>query len=223
MLRIVGLTIFLLGSSLTYPSLEPDPWASQVSQMKDEAQKGSGTKALFSLVNHLFGVVENTGDVISQLSKNYADLPHISQAGEMISAAGADIPGVFNDLVQGNFQKVLELVPGIKNNITEALDQLPMIREKISNNIAKLVASESIKENIQSVFNFLPENNFVDDIKRTIEEQVDKLPPKEYIEENIQLAFNIIPSADYVNSKIDEFVDQVSPIVEEVNETAGRK
>merc|ERR1719186_161804 len=92
-----------------------------------------------------------------------------------------------------------------------------------SEDIAKLPSSETIKENVQSIFDALPKHEVVDDIRSTFEEHVENIPSKEYIDEIIQMALDNIPSADYVNSKVDEFVAQVSPIVEEMNETGGRK
>eukprot|EP00092_Neocalanus_flemingeri_P030896 GFUD01033553.1.p1 GENE.GFUD01033553.1~~GFUD01033553.1.p1 ORF type:complete len:214 (+),score=80.02 GFUD01033553.1:66-707(+) len=213
MSKFAILTIFLLGSLL----------ASPVPQADDGSQDESGSQAIFSLFSQLAGVVQKTGDVISQLSKNYTDVPELSEAGEKISEAGQNLPGDFNDIVQDNFQKLLELLPSIKHNITEAMNQLPGIREKISENIANLPSSETIKENVQSIFDALPEHEVVAGIRSSFEEHVDKIPSKEYIDENIQLALDNIPSADYVNSKVDEFVDQVSPIVEEMNETGRRK
>eukprot|EP00091_Calanus_sinicus_P019254 TRINITY_DN4751_c0_g1_i2.p1 TRINITY_DN4751_c0_g1~~TRINITY_DN4751_c0_g1_i2.p1 ORF type:complete len:214 (-),score=88.03 TRINITY_DN4751_c0_g1_i2:99-740(-) len=213
MLKLAFLTILLLGSSL----------ASPLPQVEDVVDEDSGSKAIFSLFSQLAGVVKKTGDVISKLSENYTDVPVLTQAGEKIGEAGENLPGDFNDIVQDNFQKLLELLPSIKHNITEAMDHLPGIKKKISENIAKLPSSETIKENVQTIFDVLPEHDVVANIKTTFEEHVDKLPSNDYIDDKIQTALNKIPSADIVNSKVDDFVDQISPIVEELNETGGRK
>eukprot|EP00090_Calanus_glacialis_P042069 TRINITY_DN7472_c0_g1_i3.p1 TRINITY_DN7472_c0_g1~~TRINITY_DN7472_c0_g1_i3.p1 ORF type:complete len:159 (+),score=63.78 TRINITY_DN7472_c0_g1_i3:26-478(+) len=150
-------------------------------------------------------------------------MPELTQAGERISEAGEDLPGDFNDIVQDNFKMLLQILPGIKHNITEAMNHLPGIKKKISENIAKLPSSETIKENVQTIFDVLPEHDIVANIKSTFEEHVDQLPSNDYIDDKIQLALNNIPSADIVNSKVDDFVDQISPMVEELNETGGRQ
>jgi len=198
MFKLAVITILLVESSLGSP----------VPQTDESDKEESGSQAIFSLFSQLAGVVQKTGDVISQLSKNYTDLPELSLAGEKISEAGESAPDDFNDIVQDNFQKLLKLLPGIKHNITEAMNQLPGIREKISENIAKLPSSDTIKENVESILDFLPEHQIVDDIRSTFEEHVDKIPSADYIDSNIQMALDNIPSADYVNSKVDEFVDQ---------------
>merc|ERR1711971_490957 len=213
MLKLAFVTILLLGSSL----------ASPLPQVEDVADEDSGSNAIFSLFSQLAGVVKKTGDVISKLSENYTDVPVLTHAGEKISEAGEKLPGDFNDIVQDNFQKLLELLPRIKHNITEAMDHLPGIKKKISENIAKLPSSETIKENVQTIFEVLPEHDVVSNIKSRFEEHVDKLPSNDYIDDKIQTALNKIPSADIVNSKVDDFVDQISPIVEELNETGGHK
>ena len=53
--------------------------------MKNLSDSESGSKAIFSLFNQLAGVVKKTGDVISQLSKNYTEMPELTQAGEMVN------------------------------------------------------------------------------------------------------------------------------------------
>ena len=88
------------------------------------------------------------------------------------------------------------------------MNHLPGIKKKISENIAKLPSSETIKENAQTIFDVLPEHDVVDNIKSTFEEHIDQLPSNDYIDEKIQIALNNIPSADIVNSKVDDFVDQ---------------
>ena len=88
------------------------------------------------------------------------------------------------------------------------MDHLPGIRKKISENIAKLPSSETIKENVQTIFDVLPEHDVIANIKSTFEEHVDLLPSNDYIDEKIQTALNSIPSADIVNSKVDDFVDR---------------
>eukprot|EP00090_Calanus_glacialis_P042072 TRINITY_DN7472_c0_g1_i6.p1 TRINITY_DN7472_c0_g1~~TRINITY_DN7472_c0_g1_i6.p1 ORF type:complete len:224 (+),score=82.57 TRINITY_DN7472_c0_g1_i6:37-672(+) len=211
MYKVAVVSIFLLGTSFGSP----------VPQVEDKEE--SGSKAIFSLFSQLASVVQKTGDVISKLSENYTDVPELAQAGEKISEAGENLPGDFKDIVQDNFQKLLELLPSIKHNITEAMNHLPGIKKKISENIAKLPSSETIKENVQTIFDVLPEHDVVAKIKSKFEEHVDQLPSNDYIDDKIQLALNNIPSADIVNSKVDDFVDQISPIVEELNETGGRK
>eukprot|EP00090_Calanus_glacialis_P042075 TRINITY_DN7472_c0_g1_i9.p1 TRINITY_DN7472_c0_g1~~TRINITY_DN7472_c0_g1_i9.p1 ORF type:complete len:224 (+),score=82.83 TRINITY_DN7472_c0_g1_i9:37-672(+) len=211
MYKVAVVSIFLLGTSFGSP----------VPQVEDKEE--SGSKAIFSLFSQLASVVQKTGDVISKLSENYTDVPELAQAGEKISEAGENLPGDFKDIVQDNFQKLLELLPSIKHNITEAMNHLPGIKKKISENIAKLPSSETIKENVQTIFDVLPEHDVVAKIKSKFEEHVDQLPSNDYIDDKIQMALNNIPSADIVNSKVDDFVDQISPIVEELNETGGRK
>ena len=88
------------------------------------------------------------------------------------------------------------------------MNHLPGIKKKISENIAKLPSSETIKENVQTIFDVLPEHDIVANIKSTFEEHVDQLPSNDYIDDKIQMALNNIPSADMVNSKVDDFVDQ---------------
>eukprot|EP00090_Calanus_glacialis_P042070 TRINITY_DN7472_c0_g1_i4.p1 TRINITY_DN7472_c0_g1~~TRINITY_DN7472_c0_g1_i4.p1 ORF type:complete len:227 (+),score=83.30 TRINITY_DN7472_c0_g1_i4:37-681(+) len=214
MYKVAVVSIFLLGTSFGSP----------VPQVEDKEE--SGSKAIFSLFSQLASVVQKTGDVISQLSKNYTDMPELTQAGERISEAGEDLPGDFNDIVQDNFKMLLQILPGIKHNITEAMNQLPGIREQISENIDMLPTKDDIKDNVEPLLEALgvfAEDDVVDDIRSQIEDHVDSLPSKDYIDENIQMALDNIPSADYVNSRVDDFLDQVSPIVEELNETGGRK
>merc|ERR1712106_717103 len=196
MFKLAFLTIFVLGSALATP-------------VPQKAEEDSGSKAIFSLFSQLAGVVQKTGDVISKLSENYTDVPELVQAGEKISEAGEKLPGNFNDIVQDNFQKLLELLPSIK--------------QKISENIAMLPSSETIKENVQTIFDVLPEHEVVANIKSKIDEHVDNLPSNDYIDEQIQMALDTIPSANTVTGEVDEFVDQISPIVEELNETGFRK
>merc|ERR1712123_422579 len=177
MFKLAFLTIFVLGSVLATP-------------VPQKAEEDSGSKAIFSLFSQLAGVVQKTGDVISKLSENYTDVPELVQAGE---------------------------------NISEAINQLPGIKQKISENIARLPSSETIKENVQTIFDVLPEHEVVANIKSRIDEHVDNLPSNDYIDEQIQMALDNIPSANTVTGKVDEFVDQISPIVEELNETGFRK
>ena len=87
------------------------------------------------------------------------------------------------------------------------MNHLPGIKKKISENIAKLPSSETIKENVQIIFDILPEQDVVADIKSTFEDHVDQLPSKDYIDDTIEMALHSIPSADIVNSKVDDFVD----------------
>jgi len=188
-----------------------------------EENSDTSSQAIFSLFSQLASAVQKTGEVITKLSENYTEVPEIAEAGERISEAGETLPGEFNDIVQDNFQKLLELLPSVKHNITEAMNQLPGIRKTISENVAKLPSSETIKENVQTIFDVLPEHDLVDSIKNTIDEHVDKIPSNDYIDEQIQRALDQIPSADIVNSRVDEFVDQISPVVEQLNETGGRK
>ena len=128
-----------------------------------------------------------------------------------ISEAGEDLPGDFNDIVQDNFKMLLQILPGIKHNITEAMNQLPGIREQISENIDMLPTKDDIKDNVEPLLEALgvfAEDDVVDDIRSQIEDHVDSLPSKDYIDENIQTALDNIPSADYVNSRVDDFLDQ---------------
>ena len=53
--------------------------------MKKILNSESGSKAIFSLFNQLAGVVKKTGDVISQLSKNYTDMTELTQAGQRVN------------------------------------------------------------------------------------------------------------------------------------------
>ena len=59
------------------------------------------------------------------------------------------LPSDFNDLVQDNFQMLLQVIPSIKNNVTEAMDQLPGISEQISENIDMLPSKDDIKDKIE--------------------------------------------------------------------------
>jgi hypothetical protein len=52
--------------------------------MKNLPNSESGSKAIFTLFSQLASVVQKTGDVISQLSKNYTDMPELTQAGERV-------------------------------------------------------------------------------------------------------------------------------------------
>ena len=128
-----------------------------------------------------------------------------------VSEAGEKLPGDFNDIVQDNFKMLLQILPGIKHNITEAMNQLPGIREQISENIDMLPTKDDIKDNVEPLLEALgvfTEVDVVEDIRSKIEDHVDSLPSKDYIDENIQMALDTIPSADYVNSRVDYFVDQ---------------
>merc|ERR1711892_1574397 len=214
MKNLLFISIFLVGSSFSSP----------IPQAGDLSEEESGSQAIFSLFQQLASVVEKTGDVISQLStSNYTQL---SKVGERISRVGEELPSDLNDLVQDNFQMLLQAIPSIKNNVTEAMDQLPGIREQISENIDMLPSKEDIKDNIEPFLEALgvfAEDDYVDDLRSRIEDHVDSFPSKDYIDENIQMALDKIPSADYVNSNVDQFVDQVASVVEELNETGGRK
>ena len=86
------------------------------------------------------------------------------------------------------------------------MNNLPGIKKMISENIAMLPSSETIKENVQIIFDILPEP-IVADIKSTFEDHVDQLPSKDFIDDSIEMALHSIPSADIVNSKVDDFVD----------------
>ena len=52
--------------------------------MKNFPKLESGSKAIFSLFSQLASVVQKTGDVISQLSKNYTDMAELTEAGERV-------------------------------------------------------------------------------------------------------------------------------------------
>ena len=91
------------------------------------------------------------------------------------------------------------------------MDQLPGIREQISDNIDMLPSKDDIKDNVEPFLEALgvfADGDVVDDLRSRIENHVDSLPSKDYIDENFQMALDNIPSADYVNTKVDEFVDQ---------------
>ena len=120
-----------------------------------------------------------------------------------ISEAGEDLPGDFNDIVQDNFKMLLQILPGIKHNITEAMNQLPGIREQISENIDMLPTKDDIKDNAEPLLEALGLFDVEDILSK-----IDSLPSKDYIDENIQMALDNIPSADYVNSRVDDFLDQ---------------
>jgi len=214
MYKTLLLHILLVGSSLASPVPQTD-----------EGMK-EGSKAVFSLLSQVASVVQKTGDVIAQLSKNYTDMPELEQTGESISKVGEDFPGQLNDMVQDNFQMLLQMIPSVKHNITEAMDQLPGFKTQISDNIDMLPSKDQIKENVEPLFEVLGlfvDDEDLDDLRSKVEDHVDSLPSKDYIDENIQQALDSIPSADYMHDKVDEFVDQVAPIVEELNETGGSK
>ena len=84
------------------------------------------------------------------------------------------------------------------------MNHFPGIKKKISENIAKLPSSETIKENVQTIFDILPEHDVVADIKSTFENLVDQLPSTDYVDDKIEMALNSIPTADIV----DDFVNQ---------------
>merc|ERR1711915_982568 len=85
---------------------------------QQEENSDTSSEAIFSLFSQLANAVQKTGEVITKLSENYTEVPEIAEAGERISEAGETLPGEFNDIVQDNFQKLLELLPSVKHNIT---------------------------------------------------------------------------------------------------------
>merc|ERR1719309_1409930 len=81
---------------------------------------------------------------------------------------------------------------------------------------------EDVKDNLEPLLEALSvfaEDDVVDDLRSRIENRLDGLPTKDDIDQGLQNALDQIPSADYVNGKVDELVEQISPIVEELNET----
>ena len=130
------------------------------------------------------------------------------QGSFQISQVGDEVPSNFNDMVQDNFQMLLQVIPSIKHNITEAVDQLPGIREQISQNIDMLPSKDDIKDKVEDwrlgALGLVVADDDIDDMLSTL----DSLPSKDYIDENIQMALDNIPSSDYINNMVDEFVDQ---------------
>ena len=130
------------------------------------------------------------------------------QGSFQISQVGDEVPSNFNDMVQDNFQMLLQVIPSIKHNITEAVDQLPGIREQISQNIDMLPSKDDIKDKTEDwrlgALGLVVADDDIDDMLSTL----DSLPSKDYIDENIQMALDNIPSSDYINNMVDEFVDQ---------------
>ena len=75
MLRLAILTIFFLGSSLASPA-----------QKVGDADTDTGdVRAIFSLFSQIAGVVQKTGDVLSQLSEKYTNVPELAQAGRKLT------------------------------------------------------------------------------------------------------------------------------------------
>merc|ERR1712179_789794 len=133
-----------------------------------------GSKAVFSLLSQVASVVQKTGDVIAQLSRNYTDMPELEQTGETISKAGEEFPGQLNDMVQDNFQMLLQMIPSVKHNISEAMEQLPGLKTQISDNIDMLPSKDYIDENIQQALDSIPSADYMHD---KVDDFVDQVAP----------------------------------------------
>ena len=89
MYKIAVVSIFLLVSTLGSPVPQVEEGKVQTLQNfihEKYSNSESGSKAIFTLFSQLAGVVQKTGDVISQLSKNDTDVPELSQAAERVIA-----------------------------------------------------------------------------------------------------------------------------------------
>ena len=109
------------------------------------------------------------------------------------------------------FQMLLELLPGFKHNVSQAMEQIPSIRKHLSERIANLPEKEDVKDNLEPLLEALSvfaEDDVIDDLRSRIENRLDGLPTKDDIDQRLQNALDQIPSAEYVNGKVDELVDQ---------------
>ena len=112
------------------------------------------------------------------------------------------MPIEINDFIQNGFKKIKGILPVIKNNITGLLDNVPKIKQGISETIQDLPSKDDLKSSIGDS----PLEMFME--KKDIEDAVNDLPSKAEIIENLTGFLDDVPSADYINNKVDEMFDE---------------
>ena len=106
---------------------------------------------------------------------------------------------------------LLQMVPIVKNNITQSMNYVQFIEKEILENIRQLPENEDIKENIEPLLEALAifeEAEAVNDIRNLVVNHVENIPSNEEVVALVQQAFDYIPPANYINSKLDELVAQ---------------
>merc|ERR1712156_924040 len=201
---VYQVTMVSLASSLIATLLISSLSASPVAR-PDE----SSVKSVVTIFKQLAEVVKNTGDVITKIARNKTENQNILEAGEFLSGQGAygadELPKDLSDLVQDNFQTLVEAIPAVKEMIAERVQSIPPRSE--------------IKENLKSVFDSLPDHDYVDAVEDHLGEQIDMIPSNDDLLDSLDSALENIPEDDYFHSKVDELVDSISPIVEDLNDT----
>jgi len=136
---VCQVTMVSLASSLTVALLISALSASPV------ALPESSVKSVVTIFKQLAEVVKNTGDVITKIARNKTENQNILQAGEFLSGQGSygadELPKDLSDLVQDNFQMLVEAIPAIKGNITNILDKIPAVKEMIVDRVQSIPPS----------------------------------------------------------------------------------
>merc|ERR1711953_599151 len=212
---VCQVTMVSLASSLTVALL--------ISALSASPVPESSVKSVVTIFKQLAEVVKNTGDVITKIARNKTENQNILQAGEFLSGQGSygadELPKDLSDLVQDNFQMLVEAIPAIKGNITNILDKIPAVKEMIVDRVQSIPPRSEIKENLKSVFDSLPDHDYVDAVEDHLGEQIDMIPSNDDLLDSLDSALENIPEDDYLHSKVDELVDSISPIVEDLNDT----
>jgi len=168
---------------------------------------GTTSELVLDLFESLTGVVTKAGNLITKIA-DMADADQVKETGEEISNFGDKLDDDAAEAVSDGFQKFLEFLPQIKNNITEVLKKVPEIQTKISEQVNNIPPKADIKERVNSLLENLPENEGTSIFKETVNTHIDNLPSNSEINEMIDATVDQIPSADYIHEKLDEFVDQ---------------
>merc|ERR1712062_761123 len=172
---VYQVTMVSLASSLIATLLISSLSASPVAR-PDE----SSVKSVVTIFKQLAEVVKNTGDVITKIARNKTENQNILEAGEFLSSQGVygadELPKDLSDLVQDNFQTLVEAIPAIKGNITNILDKIPAVKEMIAERVQSIPPRSEIKENLKSVFDSLPDHDYVDAVEDHLGEQIDMIP-----------------------------------------------
>merc|ERR1711953_751992 len=173
---VCQVTMVSLASSLTVALL--------ISALSASPVPESSVKSVVTIFKQLAEVVKNTGDVITKIARNKTENQNILQAGEFLSGQGSygadELPKDLSDLVQDNFQMLVEAIPAIKGNITNILDKIPdhdyvdAVEDHLGEQIDMIPSNDDLLDSLDSALENIPEDDY---FHSKVDELVDSISP----------------------------------------------
>ena len=81
------------------------------------------------------------------------------------------------------------------------------MQQAIAERLDSIPPRDEMKDSIRTVFDNLPDHDYVDAVEEHLGEQIDMIPSNQEIIDSLDSAFDSIPKDDYFHSKVDELVD----------------